>query len=85
MKSMYKNGEHKAVHTYQIDSMISAGWAFKPESQEKTEKLTDTHKQALELGLEIRKEDGSLIHHKTLGKLINEALEDDDQDEGQAS
>jgi len=91
MKSMWKNGEYKAVHTCQVEQMLAHGWSFKQElnhvrkeakakeestKEAKKEKLTETHKKALELGLEIYDGDSKLIHHKTLGKIIKEALED---------
>ncbi len=83
MKDMYKNGAYKAVHTCHIDSMLKDGWSLKPSAKpvENKENLTNTHEQALELGLEIYDGD-KLIHHKTLAKRIKEALANGDKDEG---
>jgi len=95
MKAMYKDGQFKAVHNYKVDEMRADGWSFnkgdfskkKVDSSDKKEKnldvseLSDTHKQAIDMGIEIYK-DGKLIHHRAIAAKIREAKENADKDQG---
>lgn len=85
MKTMYKDGEATVVHTYQLAEFEAKGWGYmpQPKAEEKPEKLTPTHEEAQKMGLDIRDDEGNLIHHKRLAKMIKEAS--DEHNEGSAS